>query len=313
MKECDSMDRFNDREHIISIWKKKSLLFYKRQKAIPKIIKLQYFIIISLLFFLLGTIFRGRYFCMWYENNKNELSMNKETIYEKDTKKESNEKELLNEKFSQELNKRGNNNQPMIAFSFDDGPNPKNTKRILNALNQYGYHATFFVIGTNAEMHIETLKAIAKSGSEIGNHTYDHLRLTDGNYDTIEEELEKVSKIVEKSIGKKPKLVRPPYGSYNKNLLNQLKQPVILWDIDTLDWKSKNTHMVVKKVLEEIEDGDIVLMHDIYDSTACAVEILVPELQRRGFRIVSVSELAKAKGVVLQSGKVYRKFEKMLK
>lgn len=200
-------------------------------------------------------------------------------------------------------------NAPMIALTFDDGPNPDYTQRILDVLTANYSHATFFVVGPNAESFTETLKAISLAGCEIGNHTYNHKDLTTLTAAEVEEQIDKVNRAVKKSTGENTTVIRPPYGAFNDDVLAQLKEPVILWDLDTEDWDSRNAQKVVEKVLDTVKDGDIVLMHDIYDSTAEAVEILVPKLKEQGYQIVSVSELAKYKGKQLELGKAYGEIE----
>ncbi|MCM1159502.1 MAG: polysaccharide deacetylase family protein [Bacteroidales bacterium] len=199
---------------------------------------------------------------------------------------------------------------PMIALTFDDGPNPQHTQRILEVLTENYSHATFFVVGTNAENYPDTLKAILSSGSEIGNHTYSHTKLTALSSDEVEEEIGRVNRAVKKATGENTTVIRPPYGDYDDNLLNQLQEPVVLWDLDTEDWDSRNAQTIVDAALSQIKDGDIVLMHDIYESTAEAVELLVPRLKEQGYQILSVSELAHYKGKSLELGKAYGGFKK---
>lgn len=196
-------------------------------------------------------------------------------------------------------------NAPMIALTFDDGPNPDNTERILNVLKENYSKATFFVVGTNAEKYPDMLKAISSSGSEIGNHTFNHSNLTELSSADVEEQINKVDRAVKKATGENTTVIRPPYGAYDDNLLNRLEAPVVLWDLDTEDWNSRNAQAVVDNVLSKVKDGDIILMHDIYESTAEAVEILVPKLKEQGFLIVTVSEMAKYKGKELEKHKAY--------
>ncbi len=194
---------------------------------------------------------------------------------------------------------------PMVAFTFDDGPNPEYTNRILDVLNVNYSHATFFVVGNNAESYPEILQNILSSGSEIGNHTYHHANLTKADDDTIEKEISDVNRAVKNATGEKATLIRPPYGAYDDNVMALLTEPVVLWDLDTEDWSSRNAQDIAEKVLSTVKDGDIVLMHDIYDSTAEAVEIMVPKLKEMGYQIVSVSQMAQYKGRTLELGKAY--------
>lgn len=194
---------------------------------------------------------------------------------------------------------------PMVALTFDDGPNPECTERILNVLQENYSKATFFVVGTNAEKYPDILKMVAGAGNEIGNHTFNHSNLTELSSADVEEQIDKVNRAVKKATGEPPTVIRPPFGAYNDDLLNRLEVPVVLWDLDTKDWDSRNAQAVVDNVLSNVKDGDIILMHDIYDSTAEAVEILVPKLKEQGFLIVTVSEMAEYKGKALENHKAY--------
>lgn len=194
---------------------------------------------------------------------------------------------------------------PMVALTFDDGPNPEYTKRVLEVLEANQAHATFFVVGTNAEQYPGVLREIVASGNEIGNHTYNHANLTEIDSADVEMEIDKVNRAVKKATGQKTNVIRPPYGAYNDMVLNQLKQPVVLWDLDTEDWDSRDANTIVEHILAEVEDGDIILMHDIYDSTAEAVELLLPRLKELGYEVVSVTEMARYKGKELELHKAY--------
>lgn len=194
---------------------------------------------------------------------------------------------------------------PMVAFTFDDGPNPDYTRRILDVLNANYSHATFFVVGNNAEKYPEILQEIIASGSEIGNHTYHHKNLTKEDTDTVVQEISDVNRVVKDATGGNATLIRPPFGAYNDKVLGVLTEPVVLWDMDTEDWESRNAKVIADKVVSQVKDGDIILMHDIYDSTAEAVEWMVPKLKEMGYQIVSVSQMAQYKGKTLELGKAY--------
>lgn len=204
-------------------------------------------------------------------------------------------------------------NAPMIALTFDDGPNPDFTQRILDALQANYSHATFFVVGPNAENYPDVLKAISEAGCEIGNHTYNHKDLTTLSLTEVEEQVNKVNRAVKKAVGENTTLIRPPYGAFDDSVLAQFEEPAVLWDLDTEDWKSRNAQTIVERVLDTVKDGDIVLMHDIYDSTAEAVELLVPKLKEQGYQVVSVSEMARYKGIELKLGKAYGKIQEPVK
>lgn len=196
---------------------------------------------------------------------------------------------------------------PMVALTFDDGPGPY-TDRILDCLESYGAKATFFVIGRNISSYPDVLKRAHDLGMEIGNHTMNHPRLTKISTSRIKSEINQTSNAVESITGSATTLVRPPYGSYNSTVRSAANSSLILWSIDTLDWKTRNADSTVSAVLSEVKDGSVVLMHDIHASTADAVLRLVPELIKRGYSLVTVSELAEAKGYSLENGEAYRSF-----
>lgn len=201
-------------------------------------------------------------------------------------------------------NKVIDNESKLVALTFDDGPN-YNTNKVLEVLEKYGVTATFFVLGSKIKGNEHILQRIDSSGSEIGNHTYNHLLLTKYQEDIIEEEIESTNNLIYEVTGKYPKLLRPSYGSVNNRIKKVSKYPIIIWDIDTLDWKYHNSRIIAKRVINKVSDGDIVLMHDVYSATANALNIIIPELQSRGYTFVTVSELFYYKGITLEKGKVY--------
>ncbi|MGN0436979.1 MAG: polysaccharide deacetylase family protein [Lachnospiraceae bacterium] len=194
---------------------------------------------------------------------------------------------------------------PMVALTFDDGPSENATGRILKVLEDNYSRATFFMAGTNAEKYPELVAQIAGAGCELGNHTYNHKDLTKLDTAGREEQIDLVNRAVNKATGENTTVVRPPFGAYDESVLNDLQVPVVLWNLDTEDWNSRNAQQVVENVMTQVKDGDIVLMHDIYDSTAEAVELLVPMLKERGFQIVTVSEMARYKEKDLECHKAY--------
>ncbi|MCI8307967.1 MAG: polysaccharide deacetylase family protein [Lachnospiraceae bacterium] len=194
--------------------------------------------------------------------------------------------------------------KPMVALTFDDGPRGESTNRILDVLENYNCHATFFVVGTNLSKYPDTVKRAAAMNCDIGNHSFGHAKLSTLNKKGIKAQFSKTNDILKKYINKKAKFVRTPYGQTG-NILKHVNFPVILWNVDTLDWKTLNAKKVIKAATKDIEDGDIILMHDIYNSTAEAVETIVPKLLSQGFQIVSISELFKYRDVTPKKHKVY--------
>lgn len=201
-------------------------------------------------------------------------------------------------------------NKPMIALTFDDGPNKNTTIPILDALKEYDGAATFFVLGNRVSNNVDILERMLKEGSEIGNHSYNHKELTKLSSEELMEQIINTQDAVIDSTNIEPKLMRPTYGSYDDKLKTTVEMPLILWSVDTLDWKSRDSKKVTQHVLENVKDGDIILMHDIYDSTAEAVKSLVPELIDMGYQLVTVSELFEAKGEILEDGEIYNQMHK---
>ncbi len=184
----------------------------------------------------------------------------------------------------------------MVAFTFDDGPS-YNTIKIVNTLVKYDSKATFFLVGNKIEKYAKTLDVLVKNGMDIGNHTYSHKELTKLSDKEILKEIDLTNEIIYNKTGIRPTFLRPSYGAMNKRIKKLSTMPIIIWNIDTLDWKYHNSNKIKDKILKYVSDGDIILMHDTFTATSNAVEMVIPELKKQGYRIVSVSELFKYKGV----------------
>lgn len=185
-------------------------------------------------------------------------------------------------------------NRPRVALTFDDGPHPQNTLKILDILNKYKAKATFFMLGQNVEKNNWIPKKVIEQGSEIGTHTWDHKNLNKLSKEEVQNEINSSCDKIKEFSGTEVKYFRPPYGNANdqvRDIAKMNNKYIILWNIDTEDWKSKNAEMVANHVLDNIKDGDIVLMHDIYLTTVEACEKIVEELTNRGYRLVTISEL----------------------
>lgn len=198
-----------------------------------------------------------------------------------------------------------NPNKKTIAFTFDDGPS-ENSNTIVDALNKYHYKATFFVVGNRLSKFSSNLKYEYQNGMEIGSHSYDHSNLAKLKNGKLESNINNNADVIEKVVGQRPFLIRPPYGAINDYVKHSLDNAFILWSVDTNDWLYKDKNHIVNHILENAKDGDIILMHDLYDFTKEAVLEVLPELYLRGYQVVSVSELAEIKGIKLESHKAYR-------
>lgn len=196
-------------------------------------------------------------------------------------------------------------NKPMVAITFDDGPHPEHTRAILSALKKYNGAATFYVLGKRATVYSDVIQEIHNSGSEIGNHSWAHADYSKLNSSDIKTDKNKVQNTIKEIIGTAPATIRVPYGATNKEVEAGVGMPVILWSVDTNDWKDKDKAVIVQRATSNIKDGDIILMHDIWKETADAVPDILKELSNKGFQIVTVSEMAQAKGITLNSGKKY--------
>ena len=151
--------------------------------------------------------------------------------------------------------------------------------------------ATFFVTGENAENYPDIIRREQDEGHLIGNHTYSHIQLTSRNRETFREELVQTNEILEEITGEKISFVRPPYGSWDKSFEKELNMFPVLWNIDPLDWCSHNADCIASKVVEKAGDGDIILMHDYYETSVTAALEVVDILQKRGFQFVTVEEI----------------------
>lgn len=206
-------------------------------------------------------------------------------------------------------NRNINPNKPMVALTFDDGPNPQSTYRILDTLSKYNAVATFFDLGKSVEAYPEIVKREETIGCEVASHTYSHYNLNNLSASAIKDEIKKSANAFRKVLGHDVSLLRPPYGNANALVQANVPYPLIHWNIDTLDWKSRNKEAILKEVRAiENYDGKIILMHSIYTTTADAVEVIVPELINKGYQLVTISEMAYYKGVELKPGQKYYSF-----
>ena len=194
---------------------------------------------------------------------------------------------------------------PMVALTFDDGPG-EYTNQILDLLGKYNVKATFFMIGNQVSDFSSAVKREHDMGMEQGNHSWDHKTLTHLTAEQISSEISRTNDVIRSVTGQAPTLFRPPGGGYNDLVIaNSFGMPMIMWSIDTLDWSHKNAQTTYDTVMNSVQDGDIILMHEIYEQSYIAAQMLIPALLERGFRLVTVSELAAQRGHTLRSGISY--------
>jgi len=184
---------------------------------------------------------------------------------------------------------------PFIAMTFDDGPSAKLTPELLDILAAHHIHATFFVIGKNAVDHPEILQRAVREGHEIGNHSWSHPSLGKMGDERVRAELKKTDEAIKAAIGTRPVLMRPPYGSISSRQKQWIHEEfgyrTILWDVDPLDWKRPGSAVVTSRIVRETRPGSIILSHDIHPGTIKAMPATFDQLQEKGFKFVTVSEL----------------------
>lgn len=208
--------------------------------------------------------------------------------------------------------------QGSVALTFDDGPSHITT-HILDALEEVDGRGTFFVLGNRCENYPKILRRMVRRGHEIGGHSWGHARLTQLSAFDLCDDLQRTAQAIEEHSGQPPSLLRPPFGAINPRLRLHAGLPIIHWSIDTQDWKhceqyypkrneqqcTREAEDLVNDVLEQLKDGDIVLMHDIFGFTQQAALRLIEQLHAQGWQMVTVSELFAQRGMALQPGQVY--------
>lgn len=192
----------------------------------------------------------------------------------------------------------------MVALTFDDGPGMY-TDRLLDALEKSNAKATFFMVGENIPKYPSAIQRMDALGCELGNHTANHKDLTELTEEEIGAQVGQVDQALTDIVGHGSTLVRPPYGAANDLVKSTVQVPLVLWSMDTLDWKTLDIQSTVDTVFTNIKDGDIILMHDIHETSVAAAEIIIPALVEKGYQLVTVSEMAAAKGTELHTGILY--------
>ena len=197
----------------------------------------------------------------------------------------------------------------LIAITFDDGPCVY-TNNLIDTLVKNKATATFFMLGKNLNNYKETVLKAHNSGMEIGYHSYNHKNFKRQKLDDILNEFNESNDVLKSITGDSFHLIRPPYGYINDKIKNSLDASFILWNIDTLDWKHKDSDYLVSYVLENAKDGNIILFHDIHKTSVEAIEKLLPKLYVNGYQVVTISNLAKVTNTNLEKHKIYSLFQK---
>ncbi|MDR1560190.1 MAG: polysaccharide deacetylase family protein [Clostridiales bacterium] len=197
-------------------------------------------------------------------------------------------------------------NKPMLALTFDDGPS-NYTPRLLEILRYNNVRGTFFVVGNRIASYKSTMRQILEEGSEIMGHSWDHRELTKLTDSQIKKDLTDTNDAIFAAVNIRPKMFRAPYGSVNdrvKAISKELGLTIVQWSVDTLDWKTRNADAVYNEVMKSANSGAIILTHDIHPTTVDAMERIIPELKRRGYQLVTVSELMSFSGKDIGPGNV---------
>jgi len=184
---------------------------------------------------------------------------------------------------------------PYIAMTFDDGPSEKLTPKLLDLLKAHHIKATFFVIGENVAEHPDVLQRAAREGHEIANHSWSHPNLGKMSDEAVRSQMQKTDDVIKSALGRRPTLMRPPYGSLTdrqkKWIHSEFGYQIILWDVDPLDWKRPGPTVVCNRILKETRPGSIVLSHDIHPGTIEAMPATFDQLEAKEFKFVTVTEL----------------------
>ena len=201
--------------------------------------------------------------------------------------------------------------KPMVALTWDDGPNGSTGEAIMDVLEKYNGRGTFFIVGNRIDEFASEVQRMAANGHEIANHSWDHdTKLSKNSSDYIVQEFAKTNAKVQEVAGVTPVLARLPGGIISDTVRSSITMPLIFWSVDTLDWKHKDADKVISSIKSEVTDGGIVLMHELYKSTQAACEQIIPWLVEQGYQLVTVSELIQFRNaeVVGGNGKQYSSF-----
>ena len=178
-----------------------------------------------------------------------------------------------------------------VAITFDDGPNPEYTERLLDGLKERNVKATFFLIGKEVKEYPEIVKRISDEGHLIGNHTYEHVNLCEIDCDQVKWQVEQTNDAIYEVTGERPMYIRPPYGCWNKQMEEETGMLEILWTVDPRDWDCKDSGVLIERVLKQVQNDSIILFHDASASSVDAALAVVDILTERGYEFVGADEL----------------------
>ena len=203
----------------------------------------------------------------------------------------------------------GAQTEKYVALTFDDGPSGRFTRALLDGLEKRGAKATFLLCGYRLKDYPKEAKRIHELGHEIGLHGYSHSCMAKMCQEELEREIADTLALLPE--GCKPAFLRPPGGNYNDMVLDVARQAglgVLSWSVDPKDWASHDAQVIGQTVVNSVRSGDVILLHDMSDSSVEAALSIIDELKEQGFRFVTVTELARLKGIAIEPGKVYQRF-----
>ena len=189
------------------------------------------------------------------------------------------------------MQKEESEREMRIALTFDDGPHPVYTKMLLDGLAERDVKASFFIVGKNIPGNEDLIARMEEEGHLIGNHTYDYVKICSMSGEDACRQVEKTSALVREITGHDTEFIRPPFGAWNKEMECSFTMIPVLWDVDPLDWTTKNTALVEERILKNVQGGDIILLHDLYQSSVEAALGIIDRLKAQGYEFVTVDQL----------------------
>lgn len=195
-----------------------------------------------------------------------------------------------------------NPDQPMLAITFDDGPNAQYTPAILAILSEEQAYATFFLIGSHIDSNKEIVQAIVSANHEIASHTYVHPNLLSLNKQKLLLEVKKNKQKIRQYTKQDTIYFRPPYGAFNEQIIEWIQDPIVLWQIDSSDWKTDEVEPIYNHVMNQVKDGDIIIFHDDNPTTVEVIKKLIPALKKQHYQFVTISTLQQYR----ENDKIYK-------
>lgn len=177
-----------------------------------------------------------------------------------------------------------------VALTFDDGPG-EYTDELLDILDENDAKATFYVLGSKLDSYSEEVERMVREDHQVGNHTWDHADLATLSASQIKDDLQRTDKAIEDVTGQRPTTMRPPYGSLSDTARETIDKPMLLWDVDTLDWDHRDPQTTVDIAAEETDEGSVLLFHDIHETTVEAIPEVLETLSEDGYEFVTVDEM----------------------